>query len=125
MGDFVPCREIDYAGLRKAEDRLKFSDCSLGCGAEDTDRVYPGNGGVNCGDGVQLLLNLPDFVASGADCQVIAWPGCRDSGDFICVVYIDTVAVEVAENLYRTVSFFAQSHRTPLGQPNGRGYKEK
>lgn len=66
-----------------------------------------GDGCVNSGDGVQLLLHLPNLLTGGADSQVFARPGGGDAGYLLSGVDVDAGAVEVAENLDGAVASLA------------------
>lgn len=126
VGYFIPGTEVDDTGLGQAEDGLECHHRFLSSRAEDAVRRNSGNGGVDGGDGVQLLLDLLHLLAGGAYGKVITRPGSRDPLDLFGGVDVDGIAVEVAEDLDGAVALFAQGAGTPLCQPNSNSiYKKK
>ncbi len=108
VGNFIPGGKVGHAGLGKAEDRLKCLDGGGGVGPVEAVRGYTGDGGVDGGDGFQLLLEPAHLLPGGADGQIFPRPGGGNPGDLLRRVDVDAGAVEMAEDLDRAVSALSQ-----------------
>ena len=68
MGYTVPGGEVNDSCHRKTEDGLKLADRLCSGRTEDSVWGYVGDGGIDAGNGVQLVLDLLDFIPACSDC---------------------------------------------------------
>lgn len=106
--------------MRQPENRLEFTDCFCRSGAEDSVLSDPGNGGIDGGYGIQLLLNMAYLISGRTDGQFIAGPGDRNAGNLLCCVDVNAFPVKIPEDLNGTVALLSKGTGAPLGQPDCR-----
>lgn len=68
MGYPVPGGEVDDSCHWETEDGLELPDCLCGRRTEDSIRGYMGDGGIDAGNGVELVLDLLDLFSACSDC---------------------------------------------------------
>lgn len=108
MGYPIPCGKIHHAGLGKPENGLEFPHRIRCPWAVNPVRGHPWDGSINSCNHIQLFLHLADLVACAAKGQVIAGPGCRDTGYLLCRVDIDAVPIKIPQDFNWTVTLLPQ-----------------
>lgn len=118
MRNLIPGGKVDDSRLGQAENGLEGGNCRLCPRAVDSVLIDSWNGGVYSGDGIQLFLDVADFIAGGTQRQLISRPGNGNAGNLVCRVDVNAFPVEVAEDLNGAVALLAQGTGSPLGQPD-------
>lgn len=115
--DFIPGGIIHNTGGRKIKDSLKLPYCILRGFSVNAIGRDGRQGRIGTGDGIELFLNLPDFIAGRTDVQRSTRPGSWNPGNFFGSVDIHVVSVEIPKDFNGSIALVSKIFGTPLSHP--------
>ena len=106
--DLVPCGIVGHAGLGQVEDPLENADGFRRCRTVNAVGCESRYCRVVACNSVQLVLELSDLVAGGADSEIVAGPGGGHTGDEVGRVDIHIISEIIANDFDGGIALVTQ-----------------